>query len=139
MNLDEKKKILKEKGYSLTFQRIAILEYLENCKTHPSVEMIYEELRKKYPVFSKATIYNNLQVLKNLGLIWELEIESGKVRFDGNPEFHPHFLCKECGKIFDLYVGEESKKFPQEIEGYRVEEIRINYYGICSQCRKKRK
>jgi Fur family peroxide stress response transcriptional regulator len=138
MTLEEKKKILKENGYSITFQRIAILEYLENCKAHPSVDMIYEELRKKYPVFSRATIYNNLQVLKKLGLIWELEIESGKVRFDGNPEFHPHFMCKTCGAIFDM-PGEESKKLPKEIEGHLVDEIRINYYGTCARCRKKGK
>lgn len=137
MTLEEKKKVLREKGYSITFQRIALLEYLESCKNHPSVEMIYEELKKKYPVFSRATVYNNLQVLKDLGLIWEVEIGSGKVRFDGNPEFHSHFICRTCGKIFDI-SSEELKKYPQEIEGHLTQEIRITYYGTCSNCRKKK-
>lgn len=138
MDIEEKKKLLKEKGYSLTFQRVILLEYFEKCKIHPSVEMVYEELKKKYPVFSRATIYNNLHLLKSLGLIWELEIERGKSRFDGNTTFHPHFMCTVCKKIWDVPSEEAGVKLPKEIGKHLVEEAQINYYGICEDCRKKK-
>lgn len=90
---------LKEKNIKITPQRIAIIEYLLNTKSHPSADDIYKEIIKKYPSMSYATVYNTLITLKNLGEVVELAIDSEKKRFDMDTSLHHHFYCTKCKKF----------------------------------------
>lgn len=139
MTFEEKKQYLKDKGYSLTVQRLAVLEYLHNNPTHPSVDKIYKDLQRKYPAFSRATVYNTVQLLTELGLIQPLSVDKEKVRYDGNPEPHPHFVCRICGKIWDIEM-KGAKWNVEEVEkmlNVKVENTEVIYRGVCEHCRKK--
>jgi len=68
MNMIDLIKFLKEKGYKVTPQRIAVYDILKNTKEHPSVDMLYSKLQPVYPTMSLATVYKSLEVFKDLGL-----------------------------------------------------------------------
>ena len=91
---EEKIAFYKSLGLKLTPQRLAILEYLEGNKNHPSAEDIYKALKPRFPSMSFATVYNTLEILVKKGVIKELNIESSRKRFDPFTHPHHHFFCK---------------------------------------------
>ena len=78
---EEKLKFYKSLGLKLTPQRLAILEYLENNRSHPSAEDIYNALKPRFPSMSFATVYNTMEVLVKKGLVKEISVESTRKRF----------------------------------------------------------
>jgi len=127
---------LKEAGLKLTPQRLALIKILKNNKNHPSADMIYRELKKKYPMVSFSTVYNILNVLKKIGEIEQLAITENKVSYDPNTDPHHHFLCEKCNQIQDIY---HDFRIPAEkIRTHRVKKHQIYFYGICSRCLKKK-
>lgn len=132
---------LKEKGVTLTPQRMAIVECLISSHRHPTVDEIYGEIKGRYPTMSKATVYSTLKLLNEIGEIQELSIRKrGEVCFDSTPEPHHHFLCTTCGNVLDVVFdcpGDCPILLKEEINGHRVAEIQAYIYGTCSDCRKK--
>jgi Fur family transcriptional regulator, peroxide stress response regulator len=131
---------LKDKGVTLTPQRMAIAEFLHESKDHPTVDEIHKHIQERYPTMSVATVYSTLELFKELGEIQELSIRKrGKACFDPNPDIHHHLLCRKCGKIVSIEVN-----YPQNcpiiakdiINGCKVEEMQAYLYGICSSCMK---
>src|SRR5699024_11805864 len=94
---------LKVSGVRITPQRHAVLEYLLNSMTHPTADEIYKALEDKFLNMSVATVYNNLRILKELGLVRELTYGDDSSRFDSNTDEHYHIICDECGKIVDFH------------------------------------
>jgi len=125
---------LKQKGFKLTPQRVAVIEYLEGNSSHPSAADLFKQVKKKYPMISFATVYNTLKILGEAKEIKPLTIGFDKVNFDPNTEQHDHFYCRKCGKIIDI-VPEKKMKI-EEIEGHQIKDHQIYYYGICSECMK---
>ncbi len=139
MKLKEKIDLLKNKGVAVTIQRYAVLEYLYNNPTHPTAEEIYQDLKKRFPTISEATIYNTLQLFKNHNLIQEITIEKGKSHFDYETKPHHHFLCRRCGRICDIDVEGCPLVGKKMIDGHRIEEVKPYILGICSKCLKEEK
>jgi Fur family peroxide stress response transcriptional regulator len=127
---------LKEAGLKLTPQRLALIEILKDSKDHPSADMIYEELKKKYPMVSFSTVYNILNVLKKIGEIEELPISENKIYYDPNTDPHHHFLCEKCGQIQDIF--QDFRIRTEKINIHQVRKHQIYFYGICSDCLKRR-
>ena len=131
------KELLQAEGLKPTYQRLRILEYLEKHSTHPTVEMIYEDLIKEIPTISKTTIYNTLNALLEKGIINAITITGTETRYDHKVFPHHHFLCKRCGKIIDIDI-----KCPyvekKEFDGNKIEEIHGYFKGICKECLKKK-
>ena len=129
---------LRQKGVTLTPQRMAIAEYLSNSEDHPSAEEIHRVIQRKYPTMSPATVYSTLELLKEFGEIQELSIRKrGKACFDPNPDIHHHLLCRKCGKILSI-AFDYPRTCPiiarDVINGCKIEEVQAYLYGICSEC-----
>ena len=134
---------LKEVGLKATPQRIAILRELDK-KEHPTIDELYNNLKKTHPSISLATIYKNLNMLKDAGLAIEIIPPSAneKSKFDIYTEPHIHIMCKECGKVFDYYVKnavDECNTILKEITKHNVENINVLGLITCEECRKKKK
>lgn len=121
----------------LTPQRLAILQYLEGNKEHPSAEEIYHHLKRQYPSLSLTTVYNTLEKLVSEGLVQEIMIDNERRRFDPNPVPHQHFFCLACRRVFDLQPPLPVPSLPREVEGFWVTKWEINLYGFCAACRLK--
>ena len=122
-------------------KRNAILSYLRQTKTHPSAEMVFNELKADYPDLSLGTVYRNLAMFKNQGTIASIGTVGGVERFDGNTEPHVHFICTGCQRVDDLpklEVPEELSRTVMDQTGGKVDECHLTFTGLCSQCLQKK-
>ena len=138
--LDSMLRKLRELGYRITPQRLAICEVLAESKGHPGAEEIYASVKTDFPTTTIATVYKTLAVLKSMGEVLELEFSSDYNRYDGKkPYSHPHLICIKCKRIVDPELSsltEMTEKLTLE-SGYELVGHRLDFYGICPQCRKK--
>ena len=118
-------------------KRDAILSHLKESKAHPSAETVYAELKQQIPDISLGTVYRNLALFKQQGLIQSLGSVQGVERFDGNVEPHVHFICNGCGKIQDLH----EMQIPQDLSdqasiltGARIRMCQLSFSGECEGC-----
>lgn len=115
-------------------QRIAIMEYLTAHHSHPTVDEIYTSLSPSMPTLSKTTVYNTLKLLGEQGAIRTLTIDERNTCYDSNMMPHSHFMCKRCGKIYDLEQDAEMLKSGIHTDGHHIQEVHYYYKGICKQC-----
>lgn len=132
-------KLLKEKGFKVTPQRIAVYETLRNTKEHPSADILYSKLQPLYPTMSLATVYKSLEVFKELNLIQELNVGEDKFRYDANVKQHPHIICLKCGKVEDVY---DEMLFDLQTQvknktGYDLVSQQLYFFGYCPGCKGK--
>jgi Fe2+ or Zn2+ uptake regulation protein len=120
----------------MTNQRLRILEYLKKVKTHPTAEMVYNEVVKDLPNITLATVYRNLNHLAEQGEINRFDVKCTS-RFDGDMSFHQHCICKKCGKIHDLFEPRINQDTMKKVKSSNFEPKSINIliYGICKKCK----
>ncbi|MCG6538368.1 MAG: transcriptional repressor [Syntrophales bacterium LBB04] len=131
----EMEQALRTAGYRITGQRKAILDYLVSTPEHPGAYKIFEEVKKVQPRLSLATVYNTLQVLTRNGLIKILTFREDN-RYEANLSFHINLICTSCGRIQDFEAGTHMS--PAEVRekiGFEVMTYRMEYHGLCSDCR----
>jgi Fur family peroxide stress response transcriptional regulator len=132
-------RILKEKGYKVTPQRIAVYDVLKNTKEHPTVEAIYNKLQPAYPTMSLATVYKSLEMFKDLNLVQELNVGEDKFRYDANIKLHPHITCVSCGRVDDV-DDEMFFNLSEQVAvktGYEITGQKLYFYGHCPKCKQK--
>ena len=132
---------LRENGHKITPQRLAIVKILAKSEGHPSVENIHARIKKDFPTMSLATVYRNILLIKSLGEVLELGFPDGSNRYDGNrPYPHPHVICIKCKKIVDpdLDSLDEIKREVAIETDFKILSHRLDFFGICSDCRAKK-
>jgi Fur family peroxide stress response transcriptional regulator len=119
-----------------TKQREAILKALRDTKSHPTAGQIYDEVREDIPKISKGTVYRNLQVLQQDGVISVLNINGTQSRYEAKQERHYHFRCERCGRVFDLDepVVEELDDRVAKKTGFKVSHHQMEFRGLCKEC-----
>ncbi len=133
-------KVLQEKGYRLTPQRMLVIEALHRADGHISAEEIYEQLHSRYPYSNISTVYRTLELLKELNLVAETDFGDGRVRYHvAEKGHHHHLVCHRCGKITDL---DESALYPLKDTllhdyGFEADLRHLAILGECSECRRK--
>jgi len=118
-----------------TPQRLAIIEYLESNKVHPSALDVYKAVSERFPTMSFATVYNTLEKLKEKGLLIELSIDTGKKRFDCDTRPHHHLICVKCREIFDVFTDFILELPEDEFHGFDIIGNHVDFYGICKKCK----
>ncbi len=127
----------RDKGLKLTPQRLAIFEYLDGNRSHPSAEDIYTEIIKKFPMMSFATVYNTIETLKKKGDLAEITIDPERRHYDPDTSHHHHLICKTCKKIKDIH-SDFSIHIPEDQKGtFEVLDNHIEFYGMCHKCKTK--
>ena len=128
---------LKENSLRITPQRLAVLKILASSLEHPTVEAIHEQVRKKFPTTSLATVYKTVSVLKKMNEILELGFPDGSNRYDGKrPYPHPHMICTKCREILDpdLAILDELTEEMGKKTGYKILSHRLDFFGLCPKC-----
>ena len=118
-------------------KRSAILQCLKDTHTHPSAEMLHQMLQAEHPDISLATVYRNLALFKNQGIIQSLGTVGGIERFDANIQPHVHFICTRCSAVTDLpqiTVPQQLQSTVESTTGGRVAECQLSFSGICQSC-----
>jgi Fur family peroxide stress response transcriptional regulator len=129
-------RIARERGYKLTPQRLAVFKTIVLRKDHPRADDIYQQVKKKYPMISLATVYKTLDVLKDIGLVSELGYREEGCRYDGNVSLHANMVCLKCKNINDINIDSLSKieGLVAAKSGHTIIGSRIEFYGYCSEC-----
>lgn len=118
-----------------SMQRMAIMDYLVEHRTHPSADEIYTALSPVMPTLSRTTVHNTLRLFAEQGAALMLTIDERNTNFDADTSAHAHFLCKECGKIYDLKAKLDTKVTEEfQSEGNEITEMHYYYKGICKNC-----
>ena len=118
-------------------KRSAILTCLCSTTSHPSAEMLHQMLQPEHPDISLATVYRNLALFKNQGVIQSLGTVDGIERFDANTMPHVHFICTSCHRVEDLHqiqVPEQLRSTVESTTGGRVADCQLSFSGTCQSC-----
>lgn len=132
------KKLLEEKGIRVSIQRVKILQFIRDYSGHPSVDKIYRKLKEEIPTLSRTTVYNAMRIFEEKGIVRQLSVKDEEVCFDYITDNHAHFICNECGKIYDLEECIDYSEEEEIIEGHLVQSRCICYKGICEECSKEK-
>jgi Fur family peroxide stress response transcriptional regulator len=112
---------------------------LQNTGRHPTAEWIYDQLKGEFPSLSMGTVYRNLSVLIEQGLIKKIDFGSTFDRFDANTGPHYHFICECCGSIIDLElpIDEALNEQVNRTTPFTAHRHRIEFFGVCDRCQRK--
>lgn len=114
-----------------------MLALLRSTGCHPSARWVYRHMRETYPELSLGTVYRNLRLLAEEGLIASVGSVRGQERFDGNLAPHAHFICDRCGAVLDTALpgaAEELACAAARETGGRVTGLSVRLHGICGRC-----
>ncbi len=115
-------------------QRTAVMLYLMNNKTHPTIDDIYLALSPTMPTLSKTTVYNTLDIFVERGAVKALVIDEKNARYDIDITAHAHFICKSCGTIYDMHDLKTSLFQIPHSKKFMIDAVEISYSGICKEC-----
>lgn len=130
----------KERGIRLTRQRQILLNLIDKSGQHLDAESLYHLARKEDPKLNRVTVYRTLKLLKQGGLVDELDL----MHFGGDQHFyetrlkqeHAHVICLRCGKVEEFF-GEPLQKLRSQVEdhfGFEIVLARTEIGGYCAHC-----
>ena len=119
-----------------TKQRSKILEILHGTRSHPTANWIYDKVKVDFPNISMGTVYRNLGLLEEMDQIQKLSCGSTFDRYDANTEPHIHFVCKNCGRVSDVYNENSIGKLKEAINAIdlQINSFDLTCYGVCKDC-----
>lgn len=122
-------------GQNFSKKRQMILDTIKSTDSHPSAKWVYETLKKNIPDLSLGTVYRNINLFKEQGHVIAVANVAGEERIDGDISPHAHFVCKECGCVYDVPatyapISRESCS----MDGFETHNTVLTYYGICGSC-----
>ena len=119
-----------------SIQRTVIRESIAASHDHPTAQVVFERARQRIPAISLGTVYRNLQLLVEQGLLLERKIGNQPARYETCRHRHYHICCIECGAFEDLAVPyqEALDRRVERLVRYRLREHRMEFYGVCPRC-----
>ncbi len=128
---------LRSAGISPSPQRLAVYSFLKKHPVHPTADAIFRELRPELPTLSLTTVYNTLKLFVRQGVIQEVIIEDGELRFDADLREHAHFKCTACSRVYDLFPAPGESvlaKLPALPPAFTVAQTHVCLRGKCAAC-----
>lgn len=128
--------LCREKGLKLTHQRLEIYRELLTAVDHPSVDAIFQRVRKSIPTISLDTVYRTLAMLEEAGMIKRIQTAEGHARFEPDYGVHHHLICRRCQKITDFsWADFDALAMPKALAGWgEIRTRSIQVEGFCSTC-----
>jgi Fur family peroxide stress response transcriptional regulator len=117
-------------------QRTRILELLRSTESHPTADWLYEKLKNEFPQLSLGTVYRNLSILIEQGLVKKIHFGSTFDRFEANIKPHYHLICESCGKIldFEMPVYDDLNEQAKKLTNFTVHHHKLEFFGQCETC-----
>jgi Fe2+ or Zn2+ uptake regulation protein len=120
---------LRDHGVQPSAQRLAIAAFVLGTTAHPSADEVLEGVRQRFPMVSRATVYNTLNLFVQKGLLRSLALGEGRTVFDCNVADHHHFIDDETGAIHDIAWDALHVHDVNALTGYRVREYQVVLRG----------
>jgi len=135
-------KELAAQGVRITAQRRLLVGIIQDSRRHLDAAKLLELAKKQDPQLDRATVYRTIALLKDSGLIDELDlmhIEGEKHYYEAKTNRdHCHMACFRCGAIFEFASSsfEKLKKEMAKQSSFQIRVVRLEVGGFCKQCRK---
>ena len=120
---------LKEAGIQPSAQRLAVAQYVLGTDRHPSADEVLAQVQASFPMLSRATVYNTLNLFVAKGLLRQLVLAEGRTVFDPHLEAHHHFIDDESGRIEDVPWDAVRVGEVKGLKGYEVREYMVVMRG----------
>lgn len=117
-------------------QRELIYKQVMDFPVHPTADEVYSALKVENPNLSLGTVYRNLNLLSENGMLMKIHIADGSDRFDGRTDDHYHMICDSCSKVYDVEIEDMfdlSNKISKKY-GYSLTAITLTLRGLCTCC-----
>jgi len=136
--IEKLKNVCHSMGMRITPQRVEIYREVAKSCNHPDAETIYETVKEKMPNVSVDTVYRTLASLEELGMIFRVDNQLPKARFDADKTPHHHFLCTKCNEVYDIFLDEnETIHIPKNASEFgTIKDTNLQIRGICNKCLK---
>ena len=130
---------LRQQGYRMTPQRLAILRILQEAGGHLSPLEVYQRARAAMPGLTEATVYRTLIFLSEQGLLLAAHVGSGQLVYEMAERAHHHLICRKCGETreVDHALLEALYQQFQASTGYRIDNMHVTFFGLCPGCQEK--
>ena len=128
---------LTEHGIQPSAQRVAVADYVLYTTEHPSADQVWAEVKRSFPMLSRATVYNTLNLFTEKGLLRELVLAEGKVVFDPKLDPHHHFLDEDTGEIVDVPWSALDVRRVHSLSGFDVREYQVVMRGKKTRAQKR--
>ena len=128
-------RLLSRHGIQPSAQRLAVAQVVLATTAHPAADRVFEEVRTRIPMISRATVYNTLNLLVRKGLLKQLVLAEGKVVFDPNVAPHHHFIDEATGAIHDVPWEALDVRRVDALKGVKVREYQVVLRGAWSRGR----
>ena len=127
---------LRDHGLQVTYQRLAIYQALYFTKEHPSAEVIYQQVKKRFPMISLGTVYKTLEKFFEVGLIQKVSPVTEVARYDAITGPHHHMVCLECQSIQDIEDTAQAQEISLPVKnGFQVVRQQVVLQGYCPGCK----
>lgn len=121
--------ILREHGIQPSAQRVAVAEYVLDTTEHPSADKVWAGVQASFPMISRATVYNTLNLFVEKGLLRELHLAPDSVLFDPNTDRHHHFIDEESGRVYDIPWNQIEVSNAKALPGFEVHDYQVVMRG----------
>ena len=125
--------ILRDHGLQVTYQRLAIYKALYNTKEHPSAEVIFQQVKKQFPMISLGTVYKTLEKFHEAELIRKVNSVEEIGRYEVETGTHHHMICEKCQKIHDIHELSGTIPLPEK-PGFKITRHQVIFHGCCENC-----
>ena len=121
--------ILEQHGIQPSAHRVAVGEYVLTTDAHPSADRVWASVRRRFPMISRATVYNTLNLFVEKKLLRELHLAPDSVVFDPNMERHHHLIDDETGQILDVEWDAVEVRNPKKVGRYEIRDYQVVMHG----------
>ena len=120
-------------GFRFTPQREHVYNVLLEERDHPTAEQVFMRAKKSMPEISMATVYNCLDALVTCGLVKQVSLDRGAMRFCPNMHEHCHFYCERCGGVYDIDLARQRPEIAMP-RGFKATHFELSIRGLCPDC-----
>jgi Fur family peroxide stress response transcriptional regulator len=127
---------LRAHGLQVTYQRLAIYQTLYFSMEHPSAEVVYQQVKKRFPMISLGTVYKTLEKFYDVGLVDKVSPITEVARYDAKTAPHHHMVCLQCQSIMDTAgSADEPTMSIAGHDGFHVLRRQVVLQGYCTKCK----
>ena len=120
---------LRRHGIRPSAQRVAVARHVLHTGSHPDADEVWQRVRRSFPMLSRATVYNTLNLFVEKGLLRQLVLQGGSVVYDPNVADHHHFIDDATGAIHDVPWDAVHVSDVRRLEGFDVREYQVVMRG----------
>jgi len=126
---------LRRAGLRVTRPRLAVYRTLVRMGGHRSADEIAADLGRRGGTLPRMSVYNAAAALVAAGVVMQADAGPGRALYEASEAWHHHFVCRRCGRIFDVPCVRGRKpclRLPSRVG--RADEAQVIFRGACRAC-----